>query len=76
MCLFCSGIISQDKDAIEDAMVSVKRNGVGLKGQRTYLLVILVLFYCHYTGVLRTRLENVEQQSLNKLLRLVHTLTI
>ena len=32
MCLSCSGIISQDKAAIDDAMVSVKRNGVGLKG--------------------------------------------
>lgn len=47
-----SGLISQDKDAIKEAITSVRRNGVGLK------------------GVLRTKSDDVEQQSLNKILRI------
>ena len=46
-----SGLISQDKDVIQDAVTSVRRNGVGLK------------------GVLHTKTDDVQQQSLNKLLR-------
>ena len=46
-----SGLIAQDKEAIQDAVTSVKRNGVGLK------------------GVLYTKTDDVQQQSLNKLLR-------
>lgn len=30
--LVVSGLITQDKDSILDAVTSVKRNGVGLKG--------------------------------------------
>ena len=38
----CSGLISQDKDAIKEAITSVRRNGVGLKGE--YLLVHVILY--------------------------------
>ncbi|XP_003384684.2 PREDICTED: isocitrate dehydrogenase [NAD] subunit 1, mitochondrial-like [Amphimedon queenslandica] len=46
-----SGLISQDKDAINEAVTSIKRNGLGLK------------------GVLRTRVDSFDNQSLNQLLR-------
>jgi isocitrate dehydrogenase (NAD+) len=47
-----SGLISQNSDAIQEAITSVRRNGLGLK------------------GILRTRVDDVGQQSLNRLLRI------
>ena len=67
----CSGLIS-DHSTIEEAVTSIKRNGVGLKGMSmsNTLGIILLPALDIVIGVLRTKLDEVDQHSLNVYLRL------
>jgi isocitrate dehydrogenase (NAD+) len=70
----CSGLIS-DKGTIEEAVTSIRRNGVGLKGTSIEYGFVWI-FTLGSVGVLRTRLDEVDQHSLNVYLRFVPVLVV
>lgn len=74
----CSGLIS-DKGTIEEAVTSIKRNGVGLKGKSCESGTSnfgMWAFFSYCEGVLRTKIDEVDQHSLNVFLRFVSLLVL